>query len=322
MRLAVAAAALALLVFPAAPVAASATAPEAKPPEGPGPETEPEPPDEPLVPPDWRSDLPGALREARATGRVVLLYFHADWCLPCEWVDRGLFGNAKMSAYVSTYFIPIRVDDTKKPSPESRRYDVRVYPSVLFLDGAGETLHAVLGPKTPRAFVRICDKVRRLPELIRRAEKEPDSAAAAFDLGAAFAELDQLERAAPHLRRVLQLDPDDALGRRAQVRLLLAMVPLEAGDADAALANLDAWMQKFPDADVLPLAVHFKGTILYRLGRLRDARAVFERLRADFPKHPKAYEADKAVEHIDALLRLKDRPEPGSEPEPTPAPKG
>jgi len=176
---------------------------------------------------------------------------------------------------------------------------------LMFLDPAGEPLHMVLGPRVPEDFYRILEQVRQIPALMERQHAHPDSLEANFALGNALAKLNHLKRAAPYLEKAARLDPDNAHGRRSQARLILAVVPLEDGDADRALANIEAYLKEFPDAPEAPVAVWFQGTILYRDGRLREARRYFESLIRRFPKHPKAYQADKAIEHIDRLLEAK-----------------
>ena len=263
-------------------------------------------PEAPRIQPDWRSDFESALKEAAASDRVILIYFRADWSQPCDWVDRGSFGKKKMVTYISRYFIPLRVDDTEETSPLSRRYGIRVYPTVLFLDPAGEPLHMVLGPRMPRQFYDIMEKVRMLPGLIQAQKASPDDLEANFSPGMAFADLNQLRRAAPFLKRAAELDPENKHGRRDKAELLLAMAPLEDGDSARVLENLDAYMARFGGSAEIPVAIYWKGTVLYRDGRLEEARNVFERLQKEFPTHAMTYKADKAIAAIDTRLRARE----------------
>ena len=88
-----------------------------------------------------------------------------------------------------------------------------------------------------------------------------------------------------------------------KARLLLCFVPLEDGEAAKAIQNLDAFVEEFKDSPEVPAAVFFKGAILMQDRRLEEARKVFDDLRNRFPKHEKAYEADKAIDIIDAQLK-------------------
>ncbi|HUX00436.1 MAG: thioredoxin family protein [Phycisphaerae bacterium] len=255
---------------------------------------------------DWRSSLDAALKEAADSGRAVLVYFRADWSQPCELVDRGCFGNLPMVTYISRHFVPVRVDDTEETSETSRRFGIRVYPSVLFLLPSGEPLHLVLGPRVPKEFLGILNQVRLVPDLIRVQKEKPDDVEANFALGHAFAMLDQLKRAAPYLERVMRLDPENRQGHRTQAALILAMVPLEDGDSAATLENLTMYLLDYPQAPEIPTAMYYVGTVLYGDGRLAEAREAFDRLRQEYPRHVMAYKADKAIEAIDMRLRVQE----------------
>lgn len=290
--------------------------------EEPGPEDQPKA-ETPAIQPDWRKDLDSALKEAAASDRVVLIYFYADWCQPCEWMNRGCFGNKPMVTFISRHFIPLRVDDTEETSPVSQRFGIRVYPSVLFLLPTGETLHFAIGPRTPNAFANLLNQIRLFPELMRDQKKAPNDLEANFALGNAFAMLNELHRAAPFLERAAELDPDNKHGRRSQAKLILALVPIEDGDSAATLDNLTTYLLDFPNAPEVPTAMYYVGTALYGEKRYGEAREAFVELQKRFPQHPMTYKADKAIEHIDGLLRAADdgRPKaPGTEPEPKHAP--
>jgi len=254
---------------------------------------------------EWRTLLAAALKEAADSGRLVLVYFHADWCQPCRLMDDGTFTTRGTTLYVAQHFVPVRIDDSKETSDVSKKYEIRLYPSILFLAAGGDPLHIVLGPRTPAQLYPILKQVAALPKLIEAQAKAPDDPKANFDLGGAWAILDQLKKAEPYLRRVVEKDPGNALGHLDQARLILAMVPIEDGDSALALKNLDQFIADFKDSPQRANALMFKGIVLYRDGRLEEARQVFDQLRTDYPKHSKAYEADKAIEAIDARLKAK-----------------
>jgi len=298
--------------------------------EAPAARSGPESTRKPPIPIAWRKHLEAAKNEAAQHAKCVLIYFRTDWAGPCRLMGGGTFTVPVVAQYINRHFVPVKVDDSDGRSRTTKAYKIRVYPSVLFLDPGGKPLHLTLGPREPEPFYHLLKQVEALPRLMDRQHSHPESLEANFALGFALAKLHHLNRAAPFLEKAAQLDPDNAEGRRSQARLLLAVVPLEDGRAKAALANLEVWLKAFPDAPEVPVAVWYQGTILYGDGRLAEAKQYFESLVKRFPKHPKAYEADKAIEHIEARLRAENRspkadekPEPPAKPaQDPPEPKG
>jgi len=281
----------------------------------------------PPIPVAWRSDLAAAKDEAARTGRCVLIFFHADWSQPCQWMLNGTFASPVVAQTVNRRFVPVKADDSEATSPATKAYEVRVYPTVLFLDPGGKPLHMVLGPRPPDKFGPLLKQVAELPTLMVAQKHKPNDLEANFALGNAFAMLNQLKRAAPFLERAASLAPNNENGRLSQARLILAVVPLEDGESDAALKNIEAYLKQFKDAPEVPVAIWYQGTILFQDGRLEEAREYFVRILRRFPTHRKAYEADKAIEAIDARLKAKKAlesksspPTPPSAKPPTPAP--
>lgn len=252
------------------------------------------------IPITWFRDLDPALAEATRTGRLVLVFFTADWCQPCRWMDKGTFAAPAVAQFVLRHFVPLRVDDTGEPGTVSKKYAIRVYPTVLFLAPSGEAVHIELGPRTPNEILPILQRVESLPRLLLTAQQKPDDLEAQFAAGNALALLNQLRGAKPLLSRAAELAAKTGGPRLSQARLLLAVVPLEDGDSAAAMKNIEAWLAEFPGAPEAPVAIYYQGTILYQDGKLDDARRYYEQVRTRFPKHAKAYEADKAIEAIEA----------------------
>ncbi len=253
----------------------------------------------------WRTDLDAAAQEAGRTGRLVLAFFYADWSQPCKWMDEGTFGARPVAGLVVRNFIPVKIDDSGGTSAVSRRFDIRVYPTILILDAARQPLHIVLGPRPPDSLYPLFKEVSALPGLIDAQKKAPNDLEANFAIGNAFAKLNQLKRGEPYLKRAAALAPKNENGRLSQARLILAAVPLEDGDSALALANIAAYLKEFKDAPEVPVAIFYQGTILFQDGKLEESRGYFEQIRQRFPKHPKAYDADKAIESIDARLKAK-----------------
>ena len=273
---------------------------------------------------DWRTDLDAALKEAAASDRIVLVYFRLD-CQPCLLMEAGTFARPGFEKYLAESFVPVKADDTAEPGAASKKYQVRAYPSLLFLSSTGEALHMLVGPQTVPQLRAIMERVLGLVKVLAARKKTPNDLEANFAVGSAYVGLDHLRRAEPYLQRAAELDPRNEHGRLSRARLLLAVVPVEDGDSALALKNLAAFMEEFKDAPEIPAAMFFQGEILFGDAKmdpekLLKARGVFDALRTRFPKDVKAYEADRAIDVIDARLKaLKKKEKPPTPEKESPA---
>jgi tetratricopeptide (TPR) repeat protein len=279
----------------------------------------------PAVRIDWRTDLAAAVKQATASDRVVLIYFHADWCQPCRLMNDATFVNRAVAMYIGQNFIPVKVDDSRETSEVTKKYAVRIYPSILFLTPAGDPLHMLLFPRTAAELYPILQKVQAIPRMVEAQKKSPDDLETNFRIAEVWAALDRVKQAEPYLKRTVELDPKNERGRLEQSRLWLAIVPLEDGNAPDALKNLRQFVEEFSKkgSPHVPTALHAIGAILARDGKFEEARQAFEDLRTRFPKDAMAYEADKAIDALDARMKGENAPaalSPTPPKEPAPAP--
>ena len=87
----------------------------------------------------WRTDLDAAIAESRASGRLVLVDFSADWCPPCIAMKHDTWPDARVRALVSQSYVPVLVDPDRDTS-SSARYEVDAIPTILILDGSGQVI--------------------------------------------------------------------------------------------------------------------------------------------------------------------------------------
>jgi thiol:disulfide interchange protein len=94
----------------------------------------------PAAPPpasfEWTTDLDTALADARTSGRLVFVDFHATWCPPCITMKHEVWPDQAVGAALKDGFIPVAIDVDRDPRV-SARYDVRAIPTLLVLDSDG-----------------------------------------------------------------------------------------------------------------------------------------------------------------------------------------
>jgi len=85
---------------------------------------------------DWGED---AFREAKETGKPVLLSLSAVWCHWCHVMDETSYSDEGVISFINQHFIPVRVDNDQRPDVNAR-YNMGGWPTTAFLTPEGEIL--------------------------------------------------------------------------------------------------------------------------------------------------------------------------------------
>lgn len=87
-----------------------------------------------------------ALNEAKKTNKLIFLDAYATWCAPCKTLEKYTFTDAAVGALFNSTFINVRFDMEQYPGLElAEKYQVNVYPTLLFINGNGELVHRGCG---------------------------------------------------------------------------------------------------------------------------------------------------------------------------------
>ncbi len=112
----------------------------------------------------WQTFDSGLLEQAQQEGRPVIVYFHADWCVPCIELDRYTFSDPSVVESAES-FIRTKVDWTEYASVDAQmepgaallkeQYTVYALPTIIFLDAEGNEAadSRVIGHLDPEDFI-------------------------------------------------------------------------------------------------------------------------------------------------------------------------
>lgn len=83
-----------------------------------------------------------SLAEAKARAaqlqRPLLIHFAANWCLPCQWMDKNTFADPEVSAYLSKQYLAVKIDvDEVQGYADKETCGVKYLPSLLIFNAAG-----------------------------------------------------------------------------------------------------------------------------------------------------------------------------------------
>ena len=92
------------------------------------------------------NDLEGALAKAKAENKVVFVDAYTTWCGPCKWLAANVFTNDTLGEFYNKQFVNLKLDMEKGVGVEfAKKYEVRAYPTLLFISPRGEVVSRVVG---------------------------------------------------------------------------------------------------------------------------------------------------------------------------------
>jgi len=102
---------------------------------------------------------------AEAQQKLVFVDIYADWCLPCKIMDKESFKDKRLGEYYNERFVSYKVDGEKDSGPLiAELYDVKVYPTLLYLDVRGNLLIKKEGQANTNELYDLADKAVALAE--------------------------------------------------------------------------------------------------------------------------------------------------------------
>ena len=97
-----------------------------------------------------------ALKLAENEGKPIFLDISASWCGPCKKLKATTFPDEEVGKFYNANFINVMVDGEKGEGIElARKYEIRGFPSLIFVDSSGELIAQTAGYRNPEQFVEI-----------------------------------------------------------------------------------------------------------------------------------------------------------------------
>jgi thiol-disulfide isomerase/thioredoxin len=94
------------------------------------------------LPINWLGpDLAHAQQQAQKEDKLFLLYFTADWCLPCQWMQQHTFQDPELLEYLGDHILTVKVDlNQAEAKVLQHQFEVETIPSILVFAPNGKLL--------------------------------------------------------------------------------------------------------------------------------------------------------------------------------------
>ena len=126
--------------------------------------------------------------KAKMQNKYIFVDCFATWCGPCKKMDRDIYSNDTVGEYMNKCFISVKIqmDSTLNDNELVQKnyndafslrkeYNVRAYPTFLFISPEGEIMHKDVGFKNIEDFIRMAkdaqDEERQNVRLLHRYQR-------------------------------------------------------------------------------------------------------------------------------------------------------
>ncbi|MFN8310666.1 MAG: thioredoxin domain-containing protein [Chitinophagales bacterium] len=115
-----------------------------------------------------------ALDKARSEGRLIFMDCYTTWCGPCKRLASQVFPDSAVGAYFNRNFVNMKVDMEKGEGIDiATRYQIRAYPTMLWLDENGAVKHKQVGGLDPAGLIAAAQKAGDpLPDMVSGMDKK------------------------------------------------------------------------------------------------------------------------------------------------------
>jgi len=94
---------------------------------------------------DAANDIQNAMKEAKASGKRIILDVGGEWCSWCHKLDKFFEDNADVNEFMRANYVVVKVNYSKENKNEavlSRYPPVKGYPHLFVLDSKGALMHS------------------------------------------------------------------------------------------------------------------------------------------------------------------------------------
>lgn len=106
----------------------------------------------------WAKDYTSAQRQAAISGKPMVLFFTATWCVPCRIMKRQVWADAQVMELVNAKFVPVAIDVSDPENAEvMTAYKIGGPPVIIVCDSQGKVADWRAGGINKPEFLEMLD---------------------------------------------------------------------------------------------------------------------------------------------------------------------
>lgn len=108
----------------------------------------------------WADNMVSARELAGKSDKNMLLFFTADWCVPCRIMKREVFADKEVMKAINSKVVPVMIDVDDPDAEEFvNHYNANVTPITIFTDSQGIVLDYAVGKIGKTKFLEMLENL-------------------------------------------------------------------------------------------------------------------------------------------------------------------
>jgi len=96
-----------------------------------------------------------AIKKAKEENKLVFVDFFTSWCAPCKAMEKGVFPLPEVGNVYNEEYISIKLDAEKEGLEDARKFQVKSYPTYLYLNNNGNVVYKETGSRPTEDFIKL-----------------------------------------------------------------------------------------------------------------------------------------------------------------------
>jgi thioredoxin-related protein len=275
----------------------------------------------------WETDFNTALKKAAAQKKPVMVDMYTDWCSWCKVLDEKTYSDPGVIEQ-SKNFINAKIDGDKDTNLVTK-YNIRGYPTILFLDHTGKETYRIVGFRPPEDFLPIMKNLAQNKdpeeEIKKLIASKPSDWESLLRIAYYYMEKQDLDQAIEFVEKALANIPAEKQQEREDTTFSLVQLYLQKQRIDDA-EKLLLKLEKQPNLkDAKQLQQSFVGLYLFKADKAKALEHLkkFRALTTDKDMLKQIDELESNIDQIIAQVKAAQpapeeteaKPEPGPKPE-------
>lgn len=226
----------------------------------------------------WEKDLATAIKKAKSKNLPIMIDIYTDWCSWCKELDKNTYANEKVIETAKKIVsVKLNPETSKEGEEIAKKYGVKGYPTILFINADGFVLENVGGYVEGEKFVpymkNAIEKLSKVNALL--SSKEPSLEK--LDL---YMESGNEEEATKLFNNLLS---KKSIPEESMPKYLLGFGLIKAQKKDYEKANIyfDKIIKEYPKSEEIYISHYYKAVIMVLAGEKDKPKKYLEKLLND-----------------------------------------